>query len=166
MKQEAQRVTAGMKVAREIAKTLNGKRKKNLWEPFVNEEFVPFVRRGWDFVYQSVFGYTASVSGSMASASNPVAALAKTGGITSIADVTSFTNNTLHYDVVMYNGNWECNCKDFFYRRTPCKHIEAVQTLKRVRKGAMTLKKVKLSAKGKYILEDWRHANGMPLVKE
>ena len=85
--------------------------------------------------------------------------------IRTIAEVKSSTSNQNHH-VILNCSCWQCSCLDFFYRRRPCKHIDAVRTLDRVKPGEMVQKRVKLEKEGIRILKRWRKDHGMPLVKE
>jgi len=82
-----------------------------------------------------------------------------------IATVQSFSHNFETYTVVQNSGHWQCTCRDWFFRRQPCKHIRAIRQLRQVPVGEMTLKKVKLTEWGEGALERWRTKHDMPLVR-
>jgi hypothetical protein len=88
--------------------------------------------------------------------------------IMTIATVDSSVDRTNQYVVIQRGSHWECNCKSFFFsqnRNDPCKHIEAIRTLDRVKPGEMTQRRVHLTDGGTKLLKCWREHHGLPLVK-
>jgi hypothetical protein len=48
-------------------------------------------------------------------------------GYTRRFEVDSFTHSGQHYVVALnLNGNWECSCPVYIYRRRQCKHVDLV----------------------------------------
>ena len=69
--------------------------------------------------------------------------------------------------VSVRGGTWRCNCNAYYFNSLgePCKHIDTLRKLSRVAEGAVVQKCVRLTPKGQDILEDWRTARGLPLVR-
>lgn len=82
-----------------------------------------------------------------------------------LAEVQSSSHKEMTYAVALYNRHVQCTCRDFFFRRRPCKHIQALRTLQRVAVGDMVLKKVRLTKHGVAYLRRWRERHEMPLVR-
>lgn len=90
------------------------------------------------------------------------------GPSVTVGYVKSESDSERKYTIIqMGDGHWECNCKSFFHgsRSQPCKHIDKMRTLHRVKPGQLTLKAVELTNKGEDILRQWRREHDMPEVR-